>query len=152
MHKLNKQVELISETITKIAQNLRITPIVDRVKPGLTASQLMILLILHDTKNGELSISALAKEVGVTLPSVSGVIDRLYKEKIVERIRDKNDRRLVLVRLTEKGKEITANLLKTLKNLIAKVLNNMSDDEITNISKSVETVSKFSINLLNETA
>ena len=53
MNKLNQQAKDISMLLPKIIRNLRITPLIGAVKPGLTASQLMVLFILKDMKNIE---------------------------------------------------------------------------------------------------
>lgn len=47
--------------------------------------------------------SDVAQEFGVTLGAVTGFVDRLYKLGLVSRVRSEEDRRLVLIQLTDKG-------------------------------------------------
>jgi len=134
----------------QISRNLRIARLIDEVKPGLTTSQLMVLLILKDMKDIGLPIGKLAKELAVSFPSVSGIIDRLHREKLIERIRSRQDRRLVLVKLTDTGKEIVEKLLKALEELIFSILERMPEKERKTITKAVERVFEFSIALFKD--
>jgi len=50
--------------------------------------------------------SEIAGKFGITLGAVTGLIDRLLKLELVFRRRSEEDRRLVLIELTPKGREI----------------------------------------------
>jgi DNA-binding MarR family transcriptional regulator len=67
----------------------------------LTAAQIHVLLWLgHD---GTLAMGELARRIGTTDRTVTGVVDRLEREGHLRRERDAADRRVVRVRLTRKG-------------------------------------------------
>ena len=53
--------------------------------------------------NGTCMMSGMGEELGLTLGTVTGIIDRLVRENLVERCADDSDRRIVLARLTQKG-------------------------------------------------
>ena len=147
MNNLTLQTKQISELLPKIARNLQIARLIDEVKPGLTTSQLMILLILRDKENATLPVGKLAQQLSISFPAVSGIIDRLYKEKLVERKRSSKDRRLVLVKLTTAGKEIVEKLLKAFEDLLFDVLKKIPKTERKAITKAVKRVFEFSIAL-----
>jgi DNA-binding MarR family transcriptional regulator len=147
MNNLKQQTKYIREVLPKIAMNLHIARLIDEVKPGLTTSQLMILLILKDMKDIALPVGKLSQELGVSFPSVSGIIDRLHGEKLIERSRSRQDRRLVLVKLSNTGKEIIERLLKAFEKLLFDVLKKMPEAERETITKAVERVFEFSIAL-----
>lgn len=144
MNKINQQVKYISKLLPKIARNLRIAPLIDAVKPGLTTSQLMILLVLMDMKDAALPIGNLTQELAISFPSVTGIIDRLYKENLVERTHSEQDRRLVLVKLTDEGKEIADKLMKSFEELLFTVFEKLPETEQKSIMKSIESVFTFS--------
>lgn len=50
--------------------------------------------------------SEIAKKMGVTLPAVSHHINALEKEGYIERLPDENDKRVLLISLSEKGKKL----------------------------------------------
>ena len=144
MDSLTLQTKQISKLLPKIASNLRIARLIDNVKPGLTTSQLMVLLILQDKEDTPLSVGELAEQLSVSLPSVSGIVDRLYKEKFVERKRSRDDRRMVLVKLTDVGKKTITKLLNAFEKLLLDVLKNMPETERKTIVRAAERVSEFS--------
>ncbi len=144
MDSLTLQTKQMSKLLPKIVRDLRIARLIDEVKPGLTTSQLMILLILKDTKGVPLPVGKLAQELSVSFPSVSGIVDRLHKEKLIERSHSRKDRRLVLVKLTDTGKDIVEKLLNDFEKLLFNVLEKMPETERRTVMKAIEKVFEFS--------
>jgi DNA-binding MarR family transcriptional regulator len=56
-------------------------------------------------RDGALPMGELARRVGVTEKTITGIVDRLEREEYVQRERDASDRRVVHVRLTPRGQE-----------------------------------------------
>lgn len=54
--------------------------------------------------DGRLSMKEIARRLGVTEKTVTGVVDRLERSELVRRTRDTVDRRVVHVELTETGR------------------------------------------------
>jgi DNA-binding MarR family transcriptional regulator len=71
---------------------------------GLSMAHFQILAILE--ADGPTPMSRLADQVGVADPNLTGIIGRMEERKVVERVHDKDDRRVVLARLTEMGREV----------------------------------------------
>jgi len=67
----------------------------------LTMPQLKVLLSLF--VDGPLPCSSLAEAVGVSLPTMNGVIERLKKRGLIARRPDHHDRRRILTSLTTRG-------------------------------------------------
>ncbi len=61
----------------------------------------LILLMREDSKTSTPSV--LAEKAGVTRATMTGLIDGLEQSGLVERVNTKNDRRSVLIRLTDAG-------------------------------------------------
>jgi DNA-binding MarR family transcriptional regulator len=72
---------------------------------GLSGPQ---LLCLTQLAKGEMLSGALARELSLSPATVTGILDRLEMRKLVERIRQVNDKRTVVVRLTPSGKRLLA--------------------------------------------
>ncbi|MCY7416955.1 MAG: MarR family transcriptional regulator [Chloroflexi bacterium] len=66
-----------------------------------------LMLLEHD---GPLPMSRLAALADVSLSNLTGIVDRMEQHGLVERVRDDRDRRLVLVRSTEKGTGLCAEM------------------------------------------
>jgi DNA-binding MarR family transcriptional regulator len=67
----------------------------------LTPAQLHLLLWLG--RDGPLTMGELARLVAVTEKTITGVVDRLERDRLVQRERDPSDRRVVRVRLAAHG-------------------------------------------------
>lgn len=68
---------------------------------GLTAPQLVVLRALN--QHGSLKPSTLAREVSLSQPTITAILDRLERAELVQRVRNPDDRRAVLAQLTDKG-------------------------------------------------
>ena len=56
--------------------------------------------------NGKLTMGELSNAIGVSMPTLTGIIDRLVKREIVIRDKDEKDRRVVLVSLSPTGERV----------------------------------------------
>ena len=68
---------------------------------GLTLPQLLLLQTIHEL--GDVTIGRLAQEMNLTQATVTTIVDRLSAADMVFRERDSQDKRKVLVHLTDKG-------------------------------------------------
>jgi DNA-binding MarR family transcriptional regulator len=73
-----------------------------------TVSQLRLTYLIRDHDNP--SLGDLAEKLGITGATMSGLIDRLVKRGVVERVPDTVDRRIVRVRLTPEGEQLSSEL------------------------------------------
>lgn len=73
--------------------------------------------------DGHLSMKEIARRLGVTEKTVTGVVDRMERSELVRRTRDTVDRRVVHVELTETGRrqfeELQAVFQKRLADFLA---------------------------------
>ena len=86
----------------------------------LTPPQIHALLGLgHD---GPLTMGELARRVGVTEKTITGLVDRLAQQGYLERERDQDDRRIVRARLTARGHAVYRDLDRHLQRRLAAIL------------------------------
>ncbi len=85
------------------------------------------------------TMGELSKNAQVTMPSMTEMIDKLEKKGIAERDRDANDRRVVKVRLTSKGKKLRKEFmqkrLKDLKDIFGKLSEKELNDLIASLKR-----------------
>lgn len=72
-------------------------------KHGLSEGRLHVLWTLKATPDRQLPLGELADQLEVTPRNVTGLIDHLERDGLVERIDDPDDRRLTYARLTHAG-------------------------------------------------
>ncbi|MCK5014575.1 MAG: MarR family transcriptional regulator [Candidatus Omnitrophica bacterium] len=78
-------------------------------------TQTQIFTIMTLSERSPCQLNELRKKLQISAPTVTGIVDRLEKLGHVRRIHDKNDRRVINVDLTAKGKMIARKLKKTVK-------------------------------------
>jgi DNA-binding MarR family transcriptional regulator len=71
---------------------------------GLTGPQLICLRVL--TQHGPMTAGALARAVDLSQATLTGILDRLVKRRLVTRRRSSKDRRRVTVALTAEGERL----------------------------------------------
>ncbi|HEX6549033.1 MAG TPA: MarR family transcriptional regulator [Candidatus Dormibacteraeota bacterium] len=77
---------------------------------GLSEGRLQILFRLMHAPANSLAMADLANHLRVSPRNITGLVDNLEKDGLVERVPDPADRRSVLAHLTEKGREKLGNL------------------------------------------
>ena len=106
----------------------------DWVDVDLTMSQLKILFVLHSSiaPGGEhgLRVSEVARLLGVTLPTVTAVMDKLVERGLVRRDEDPDDRRQTLCRLTTAGQETIDRLMAGHRAYTEALLGYLAEDEL----------------------
>jgi len=102
------QVDRIVETIIYLYTESRRLTKEQAARHGLTGPQLSVAKILEDI--GDLSLSELSERINAQNSTVPGLVDRMEREGPVQRKRSSDDRRVVHIRLTKKGLELSRSL------------------------------------------
>lgn len=101
-------VDAIVETLVYLyTESRRLTKHLAR-EFGLTGPQLTVIKILEQL--GDLSLSGLSARIKAQNSTVTGIIDRMEREGLVRRERSEADRRIVLIRLSDKGRKLAASI------------------------------------------
>jgi DNA-binding MarR family transcriptional regulator len=76
-----------------------------------------------------LTMSDIAKKMGHSTAAATGLVDRLEKLSYVERVHAAEDRRKIMVRITNKGLSLVARMRKEIATDLASILADMDEDE-----------------------
>lgn len=71
---------------------------------GLTLPQIAVLRAIESSPQHELSVAGISRNVQLSSPTVSGILDRLERAGLVVRERGSTDRRKVWLHLTDAGR------------------------------------------------
>ena len=82
-------------------------------------------------------VSVLAQKTGSANSTVSGIVDRLEKMKLVERVRSEEDRRVVYVDLTAAFRQKQASASTDLRSCFSALLKELSSEEQEQILKAL---------------
>ncbi len=95
---------------------------------GLRPPQVAFLGFLH--RAGTLNMGMISQLTNVTVSVATRFIARLESKGLIERIPDENDRRVVLVRLTDEGNQLAGNMFKAYKYKLDEALRGISKDDL----------------------
>lgn len=102
----------VSRLITKAYK-----PFLDKM--GITYPQYLVLLILWE--NDGIMVSQITEKLLLNTNTLSPMLKRMEKMEIIERNRSEEDERSVIIKLTQKGKELK-NQAATIPDELGKVL------------------------------
>lgn len=89
---------------------------------------LNVLMLLEAT--GPIPMHRLADALDISVASVTGVVDRMETRGLVERRRDADDRRVILVHPAEGGRRLFAEIDEKRRQGLGKLLASLSDAEL----------------------
>jgi len=101
---------------------------------GLTASQYNVLRILRG-EGAPLPCLEIASRMIQVVPAITGLIDRLEKQGLVERKRCDKDRRVIYIALTDKAEELLKQMDDPVMDMHREVLGHLSKTELTEITR-----------------
>jgi len=105
---IKSDVDRVLEAIIYLyTESRRITKEMAR-RADLTGPQLTVVKMLEQI--GDLSLSELSERIRAQNSTVTGIIDRMEREGLVTRERSREDRRVVFIRLTNKGKKLAEDV------------------------------------------
>lgn len=136
-----RQLQTMAEILPVFVKGFHVTDQKGLAGLDITISQCLVLNALGQSNNYKMT--DLARALGVTMGNATGVVDRLVRDGLVKRIKSQEDRRIVRIYLTQKGKETVAKIKKQKIKNIAQVLNKITKKDrgtLLNIMKKVARV------------
>lgn len=118
--KLNEIIPIVIKEFAKRQAN-------ELYKGKITLPQFLILQLLH--KEVELKMSRLARFVNVTTAAMTGLVERMVRDKYVVRVNDPKDRRVIRVKLTVKGSDLVKKINEQRRQMIVKTFGQVSENE-----------------------
>ncbi len=106
----------------------------------LTIAQLKSLFFISN--QGSTNSGKLAAALGVTPTNITGIIDRLVKQGLVSRMENPENRRMLLLRATDKGEKLVAGLRERRRGYMSQVLGRLSADELTVLAQGLASLAK----------
>jgi DNA-binding MarR family transcriptional regulator len=106
------------------------------INMNLTIPQMKCLCYI--SRHGRINLSGLAAGIHVTPANVTGIIDRLVEQGLVDRIADNADRRVLWLSVTEKGEAMLSNLREGKAGRMRELLETLSDKELSVVSEAFD--------------
>jgi DNA-binding MarR family transcriptional regulator len=130
---IKAEVDQILEAIIYLyTESRRITKEFAR-RANLTGPQLTVIKMLEGI--GELSLTELSERIRAQNSTVTGIIDRMEREGLVIRARSTEDRRVVRIKLTEKGEKLAREITVEPMEIFRTALEGLSREEMKDLLK-----------------
>lgn len=92
----------------------------------LTLPQLRILFYLRAYP--ETATNTLARQMGLTMPTVSGLVEKLARAGLVERGQRPDDRRVIPLRLSDEGRAVVGEIRQGNRAYVAELADTLGDE------------------------
>ena len=124
----SEKLKLLDDYMHELIKRFYLRPSLNGEAAELSSSELFACNILG--RNGRCTMTELAKECGLVLSSMTGVVDRLVAKGCVKRTRDdEEDRRRVYVELDKKGEKVYQELLEAEMGMIISMMDALKPAE-----------------------
>lgn len=148
---IKRDVDAIVETIIYLyTESRRLTKGMAR-EVGLTGPQLTVIKLLESF--GDLSLSSLSERIRAQNSTVTGIIDRMEREGLVRRERSTTDRRVVYIRLSDKGHRLARSIDVQPMEMVRDALSALSASDVRDLLRILGKLQKRVVSLVaDETA
>ncbi|MFL5777562.1 MAG: MarR family winged helix-turn-helix transcriptional regulator [Chloroflexota bacterium] len=106
------------------------------VRQGVSMSHLHIVSMLE--RHGEMPMSRVAERLDVSFSNATGLIDRMEERGLVERVRLADDRRVVIVRVTDHGRRMLVELEVLKDDFLRQVLGRLDDRQLARVGHAMD--------------
>jgi DNA-binding MarR family transcriptional regulator len=103
------------------------------VRLGISMAQLHILYTLQ--RAGEMPMSRLADVLNVSLSNATGLIDRVEERGFIERTRVPEDRRIVMIRVTDAGRKMLDEVDAVSTDLLRSVFGRIGRTQVAGVGR-----------------
>ena len=104
-------------------------------------------VLLH---KGPLPVNTIGPIVNLTPGSISTAVDRLVAKGLVSRVESAEDRRVRIVALTSRGKDLIASAFREHSGQMKRVFSELSPDELRSLEVAVKKVGKRATALMDK--
>ena len=102
----------------------------------ITVPQLRVMLRLYTDGPG--SMGKIARDLGVSVPTTTGIVDKLVSRKMVVREAVTTDRRLVIIKLSPSGNRLVSELWFAGRFNLSKLIKTLDREELELASRLVD--------------
>ena len=140
---MSKTTNDLAQLIVAVYPNVRrvFRHLVSLKDAPISMTQLTCLSIIE--KQDKLTMTALAKRLSMSNQQLTKVVDTLEAFDLVERVADQDNHRQVLVKASQKGKDLIASLKAEIDRKLSYALRHQEEGEIDNLYNALSYLAKF---------
>lgn len=101
----------------------------DWIELDLSFSKSELLTLLFADRYEDIIMSQIAEYINVSMSTATGIAERLVKKGYLQRSRSDTDRRIVIIKLTEKGKRLVNEIKEIADYYFRKITDSLTEEE-----------------------
>lgn len=128
-----------TETVAKVEKELRYIAAIIKQKGReilsnytITPPQFVALQWLHEL--GDMTIGDLSNKMYLAFSTTTDLVDRMEKNKLVVRVRDEQDRRVVFIHLLDEGVRVIEEVIAKRQDYLREILTEFDSSEVQELS------------------
>ena len=102
----------------------------------ISKDQFMIMFML--SHKGKMKVSEISDNIGLSISTISGILDIMEEKNMVERVRSKEDRRVVHIELQEEYRHLVESMKKEMERNMGRVMSKMSEEDINTVYRAID--------------
>ncbi|AWR93283.1 MarR family transcriptional regulator [Acidianus brierleyi] len=123
------------EEILKGFRNLRRLLQREAEKYGYSSTEIQILYQLHIKPR---NITELSELIGIGKSSVTEIIEKMEKRNLVKKIKNENDKRYTIIKITEEGEKALEQTREEYKKILSSILERVNAEEVIKFFEEIE--------------
>jgi DNA-binding MarR family transcriptional regulator len=135
-----KLIEEITELYRRVNRALRQSNQDAWMQISMTVPQVKSLFFIAD--QGSTNFKNLSTALKVTSSNLTGVIDRLVEQGLVSRTENPEDRRMTLLKATDKGETLVSDLRERRLSHLSQALSELSTEQLTTIIRGLDLLAR----------
>lgn len=108
---------------------------------GIPLSHIQVLTMLSET--GSMSVSEISQRLGIAKPNITPLVDRLIEDKLVDRIRDTQDRRVVNVVILKAGEDKLGAIRASIGEQVQEWAQHLSAADFRELGESLQSLTRI---------
>ena len=99
----------------------------------------------HLDESGDITMGELCQKMYLACSTATDLIDRMERNELIERKRDTNDRRVIRLHVTTKGRDVIGQVMRARRQYLSGILGKMSDDDKTRLIDALDQIHGYMI-------
>ena len=108
------------------------------IKAGVSMTHMHVMWLLQH--HGDLPMSRMAELLDVSFSNATGIVDRMEERGLVERVRVPDDRRVVLVRIAQKGMQALEETEAVKQDRLQAILSHLDQGQLTRVASALDDI------------
>jgi len=108
------------------------------IRAGVSMTHMHVMWLLQH--HGDLPMSRMAELLDVSFSNATGIVDRMEERGLVERVRVPDDRRVVLVRIAQKGMQAIEETEDVKQDRLQAILSHLDQRQLTRVAAALDDI------------